>query len=206
MKKTIVSLVVLCMAFLSSGVAMAQGRWGVTLGADLTNLVFDQKLFKVNYNVGVTAGVTGELMMPGIGFGFDAAVLYTQRGAGLHLGDKPLWASQGYGKENCMLHYLEIPIHFKFKYKNLDGFENTLMPIIFVGPEFSFLMGHNDLKAMNYPGGEFGLDVGLGAEIFRKFQVNASYTWGLSYCIKTKQLDDFIGKNRTWKLTCTYFF
>ena len=42
MKKTIVSLVVLCMAFLSSGVAMAQGRWGVTLGADLTNLVFDQ--------------------------------------------------------------------------------------------------------------------------------------------------------------------
>ncbi len=199
-------MVLLCVAFFSSSVAMAQGRWGVTVGADMTNLVFDQKLFNVDYNFGATAGVTGEIMMPGIGFGFEAGLLYTQRGAKLHLGDRHLWESQGYGKENCMLHYLEIPIHLKFRYKNLNGLENTFMPLVFVGPEFSFLLANNDLKAFEYPAGEFGLDVGLGAELMRKFEIKASYTWGLSYCMKTKQLDDYIGKNRTWKLSCTYYF
>ena len=206
MKKKILSLVVLCMAIFSTSVATAQGRWGVTVGADLTSLVFDQKLFKINHNFGGTAGVTGELMMPGIGFGFDAGLMYTQRGAKLHIGDRPVWGSQGYGKENCMLHYVEIPIHLKFKYKYLNGLEDTFMPIVYVGPEFSFLVGHSDLPVMEYPAGEFGLDVGVGAELWRKIQINASYTWGLSYCVKTKLLDDFIGKNRTWKLTCTYFF
>lgn len=206
MKKQIISLVVLCVAFFSSSIAVAQGRWGVTVGADLTSIKFDQKLFKVDQNVGATAGVMGELMMPGIGFGFDAGVLYTQRGAKLHLGERPVWASQGYDKENCVLHYIEIPIHLKFKFKKLGGFENTLMPILFVGPEFSFLVGHSDIPAIKYPGGEFGLDTGIGFEILRKLQVNASYCWGLSYSVKTKQLDDYIGKNRTWKLTCTYFF
>ena len=206
MKKRLFSIIALCFLFCSVSMIKAQSRWGVTLGADLTNLVFDQKLFKVDYNVGMTAGVTGELMIPGIGFGFDASLLYTQRGAKLHLGDRPVWAVQGYGKENCLLHYLEIPIHLKFKFKYLNGFENTVMPILFAGPEFSFLLAHNKLDAMNYPVGEFGLNVGVGAELFRKVQVNASYCWGLSYCVKTKQLDDFIGKNRTWKLSCTYLF
>lgn len=172
----------------------------------MTSMVFDQDLFSVSKNVGGTVGVTGELMMPGIGFGFEAGVMYTQRGAKLNLGEKPIWATQGFGKENCALHYIEIPIHLKFKYNRLNGFENTLMPMVFVGPEFSFLVAKNDIAAFNYPAGEFGLDLGVGAEIMRKVQVAASYTLGLSYSVKDKYLTDFIGQNRTWKLTCTYFF
>ena len=184
----------------------AQTRWGVVAGVDYTNLSFDQDLFTINQNVGATAGVTGELMIPGIGFGVDASLLYTQRGATLNLGERPLWSSQGYGKENMLLHYLEIPIHLKFKFKNLNGLENTIMPILFAGPEFSFLVGHSNIKAMEYAGGEFGIDVGVGCEILQRFQVNASYCWGMSYALKTKQLDDFSARNRCWKLACTYFF
>lgn len=193
---------------LSTGTTWAQSssRWGVVAGADITDLKFDQNLFAVDKNYGATLGVTGELMMPGIGFGFDASFLYTQRGAKLHLGERPVWSIDGYGKENCMLHYIEIPIHLKFKFKNLNGFENTLMPILFAGPEFSFLVAHSGIDALKYPGGEFGVNVGAGFEILRKVQVNASYCWGMSYALKTKLLDDFIAKNRTLKVTCTYFF
>lgn len=206
--KKILSIVMLCIAVLGVGTTWAQSssRWGIVAGADMTNLKFDQDLFAVDKNFGATLGVTGELMMPGIGFGFDASLLYTQRGAKLHLGERPVWAVEGYGKENCMLHYLEIPIHLKFKFKNLGGFENTLMPILFAGPEFSFLLAHSGIDAIKFPGGEFGVNTGIGCEILRKAQVNVSYCWGMSYAVKTKLLDDFTAKNRTWKVTCTYFF
>lgn len=206
--KKILSIVLLCIAMFGSVTVSAQSttRWGVVVGADLTNMKFDQDLFSVDKNVGATAGVMGELMMPGIGFGFDASLLYTQRGAKLHLGERPVWAAEGYGKENCMMHFIEIPIHLKFKFKNLQGFENTLMPILFAGPEFSFLVAHSDIEALKFPGGEFGVTVGAGAEILRKFQVNASYCWGLSYTAKTKLLDDFTARNRAWKLTVAYLF
>ena len=204
--KKILAIVMLFIAMLGVNEVQAQTRWGVFAGVDYTNLSFDQDLFTINQNVGATAGVTGELMIPGIGFGVDASLLYTQRGATLNLGERPLWSSQGYGKENMLLHYLEIPIHLKFKFKNLNGLENTIMPILFAGPEFSFLVGHSNIKAMEYAGGEFGIDVGVGCEILQRFQVNASYCWGMSYALKTKQLDDFSARNRCWKLACTYFF
>ena len=204
--KKILAIVILFIAMLGVNEVQGQTRWGVVAGVDYTNLSFDQDLFTINQNVGATAGVTGELMIPGIGFGVDASLLYTQRGATLNLGERPLWSSQGYGKENMLLHYLEIPIHLKFKFKNLNGLENTIMPILFAGPEFSFLVGHSNIKAMEYAGGEFGIDVGVGCEILQRFQVNASYCWGMSYALKTKQLDDFSARNRCWKLACTYFF
>lgn len=204
--RKILSIVVLCVTMLGVSHISAQTRWGVVAGADLTTLSFDQELFAVDKNVGATVGVTGEMMIPGIGFGLDASLLYTQRGAKLHMGERPIWATQGYGKENCLLHYLEIPIHLKFKFKNLNGLESTIMPILFAGPEFSFLVGHSDIPAIKYAGGEFGLDVGVGFEILRKVQVNASYCWGMSYSLKTKQLDDFSARNRGWKVACTYFF
>ena len=204
--KKILAIVMLFIAMLGVNEVQGQTRWGVVAGVDYTNLSFDQDLFTINQNVGATGGVTGELMIPGIGFGVDASLLYTQRGATLNLGERPLWSSQGYGKENMLLHYLEIPIHLKFKFKNLNGLENTIMPILFAGPEFSFLVGHSNIKAMEYAGGEFGIDVGVGCEILQRFQVNASYCWGMSYALKTKQLDDFSARNRCWKLACTYFF
>ena len=206
--KKITYLLVLCATLFGTKTISAQsyGRWGVVAGTTVSDLSFDQPLITVDKNVGATVGVVGELMFSGIGFGLDASLLYTQRGTKLNLGDRPVWELEGYGKENCLLHYVEIPIHLKFKFKNLNGFENILMPILFVGPEISILAGHSKVNALEYAGGEFGLDVGAGFEILRKVQVNASYCWGMSYALKTKVLDDFSGNNRAWKFSVTYFF
>ncbi len=196
----------LCALMFGVQKASAETRWGVTAGVDITTLKFNQNLMQVDQSVGYSAGLVGELMIPGIGFGVDASLLYTQRGATLHMGDQKVWASDGYGNQRSYLHYIEIPINLKFKYTNLNGVENTIAPIAFAGPDFSFLVGHNTNNALSYAGGEFGVHVGLGAELFHKFQVTGSYGWGMSYAVKTKKLDDFSAKNKGWKIMFTYMF
>ena len=204
--KKIFSILIVCLALVGASDVCAQHRFGVVAGADFTTLRFDDDLFSVNTNVGLTAGVTSELMIPGIGFGVDASLLYTQRGAKLNLGERPVWGLEGYGKEKCVLHYIDIPVHLKFKFKNLNGLENTFMPILFAGPEISFLAGHSNLPVLDYRRCEFGVNVGLGCELISCLQVNASYCWGLSNALQTKVLDEFTAKNLTWKVTCTYLF
>ncbi len=145
-------------------------------------------------------------MFPGIGFGVSSGIFYEQRGATLNLGEKLVWASQGYGKERSYLHYIEIPIHLRFKYTRLNGMEDYVAPFVFGGPSFSILAAHSNVKALKYAGGEMGLTVGLGVEIFKNWQVQASRTWGMVYAVKTKLLDDFSAKNRTWDIRVVYLF
>lgn len=202
--KKLLLIFTLCIVTIST--ISAESRWGVVVGADQSDLKFDQNLFKVEKSYGAVAGVTGEMMMPGIGFGVDASLLYVMRGAKLHLGEKEIWASQGYGTENLRLHYIELPLNLKFKYTNLGGIEDYIAPIIFGGPSFSLLVANSSVDAMKLPQGDFALHVGIGAELYKKYQINASYSWGMSYSAQTKLLNDFSAKNRTLKITFSYFF
>lgn len=186
--------------------AKAQFRYGPTAGIDITTLHFSQDLFTVDQSVGMQAGVQCELMFPGIGFGVDFGLLYAQRGATLHLGEQKIWASDGYTDPRTYLHYIEIPINLRFKWTRMNGLEEKIAPYVFGGPTLSILAGHNKLEALEYPGGEFGLQAGIGAEIFRHWQLQGSYTWGMSYAVKTKLLDNFTGRNRTWTIRLTYMF
>lgn len=129
----------------------AQMRWGATAGIDITNMKWSQKLFrnepfKSTKSLGYTAGIIGEYEIPGIGFGIDLGLQYAQRGASFNMGDFEIWNSDGYGNERSYLHYLDIPIHLRFKYSNLNGFERKLCPFVFVGPELSILLAHNKLE------------------------------------------------------------
>jgi hypothetical protein len=204
MKKYLLSLIII--VALGAASASAQFRYGPMVGVDITNLKFRQNLFTVDQSVGFSAGVATELMFPGIGFGINSGIYYEQRGATLHLGEREIWSSLGYGTDRSYLHYIEIPIHLRFKYTRLNGLEDYIAPFVYGGPSFSILAGHSDVKALSYAGGEMGLTAGLGFEIYKNWQVSASYTWGMVYATKTKLLDDFSAKNRTWDVRFTYFF
>lgn len=184
----------------------AQFRYGPMVGVTVTDLKFKQDLISIDKSVGFSAGVATELMFPGIGFGVDAGLFYEQRGATLNLGQREVWASQGYGKERSYLHYLEIPVHLRFKWTRMNGLEDYIAPFVFGGPSFSILMGHSNVKALEYAGGDVGMTVGGGFELFRNWQVMCSYTWGLVYAEKTKLLDDFSAKNRTLNVRVVYLF
>ncbi len=207
MKRKILSAIIILLSVAGISVpASAQFRYGVTAGVNLTDLKFKQDLMTVDKSVGYSAGVTGELMFPGIGFGIDLGLMYEQRGATMNLGSNKMWLSQGYGKERSYLHYIVIPVHLRFKYTNLNGFEDTLAPFIYAGPSVGILAGHNDLDCMDYAAGELGLDVGIGAEIMRKWQVSVSYNHGFTYAMKAKILTNFSARNETWALRVSYFF
>lgn len=205
MKKYITGIVLL-ISIVCATCANAQFRYGPAAGVAFTDLKFTQDLITVDKEMGPSAGVVSEIMFPGIGFGIDAGLLYSMRGATLHLGERKIWASDGFGTERSYLHYAEIPINLKFKYTRLGGVEEYVAPFVFAGPTISFLVAHNKVKALEYAAGEIGLTVGFGLEVWKKWQISGSYTWGMTYAEKTRKLDDFSARNRSLNIRLAYYF
>lgn len=205
MKRYILALVML-LGLAGSYNASAQFRYGPMLGLTFSDLKFKQDLITIDKGTGFSAGLATEMMFPGIGFGMSSGIIYEMRGAMLHLGEKKVWASQGYGNERTYLHYIEIPVHLRFKWTRMAGIEDYWAPFVFGGPTFSILAGHNDIKALKYAYCDVGLTAGVGFELFKRWQIQCSYTWGMTYAEKTKLLDDFSAKNRTLDVRVAYLF
>lgn len=202
MKKYFTLLILLCFSLTS----FSQFRFAALVGYDNTNLKFKQNLIQVDPVSGFKAGVMGEMMFPGIGFGLDIGLLYSMRGANLHLGDKEIWASDGYGTERSFLHYIEIPVNLKFKWTRMNGLEDYIAPFVFGGPTFSLMAGHSHLPALQYAGGSLGLQVGFGLELWKVWQIQGAYNWGMTYAVKTVKLEDFSARDRMWSISLLRYF
>ncbi len=205
MKKYILSIIVAIFALCSTN-AKAQFRYGATAGVSFSDLSFKQDLVGVEKMVGPSVGVVGEMIFPGIGFGIDLGLIYSQRGAKVNLGERLIWSSQGYGNEKTYLHYIEIPLHLRFKYTNLAGFEDYVAPFVFGGPSLSILVADNNIKAYEYASGSLNLTAGFGLELWRRWQISASYSWGMTYALKTTLLDNYSARNYAWDVKLAYFF
>ncbi|MCI9284225.1 MAG: PorT family protein [Muribaculaceae bacterium] len=186
--------------------AHSQFRWGASVGGNYNDLNFKQDLISIGASWGGSAGIRAEMMFPGIGFGIDLGLLYSNRATEVNLGERLIWSSQGYGNERIMTHNIDIPVNLKFKWTRMQGVEDYVAPFVYGGPVLSIQAGHSKCDAMKFSGGEVGLTAGLGVEIFKRWQVAASYTWGMTYAMKTRLLDDFSARNKTWDLHVTYFF
>ena len=206
MKRSLTALMIAVVALCAVSTARAQMRWGASAGININNMKFKQELFGVSSAVGESAGVRGEMMFPGIGFGMEVGLYYQQQGATLALGDKPIWSTQGYGDERVFLHSLSIPFNLKFKWTRMQGLEDYVAPFVFGGPIFQIQAGHSKCDALKYSGGDVELCAGIGFEVLKRWQIAGSYTWGMTYALKTAQLVDVSARNRTWDVRVTYFF
>ena len=207
MNRKILSFIIVVIAFCCAGVANAQLRWGATAGVNFNTLKFKQDILTVDQALGEAAGIQGEMMFPGIGFGINLGLHYEQLGATLNLGDFPMWALQGYSaKERIYIHNIQIPFNLRFKYTRLQGFEDYLAPFVYGGPIFNIQAGHSKCDALKFSGGELGLTVGGGVEILKRWQLAASYTWGMTYALKAKVHTDYCARNCTWDIRVTYYF
>ena len=187
--------------------AQTETRWGITAGANYNEVHFKQSnIMPVDRNFGPTVGLTGEMNIQGIGFGLDASLLYSMRGGKLHYGDYKIWSSLGLGTETVRMHTIDVPINLKFRWHRMNGFENTLMPFVAVGPNFSFLVGKNLPNVNRYKTVSVVLHFGLGVELFRHLQLQAGYNFSVGETLRTQLLDDNIAKNRFWNVSATYFF
>ena len=206
MKRCFKALLIAFMAVVAVPMANAQMRWGASAGINVNNMKFKQVLFQVEQGIGESFGMRGEMMFPGIGFGLELGLFYQQQGATLHLGDKPIWSTQGYGNERVYVHNISIPFNLKFKWTRMQGLEDYVAPFVFGGPILQIQAGHSKGDAIKYSGGDVELCAGLGFEVLKRWQIAASYTWGMTYALKTAQLVDVSARNRTWDVRLTYFF
>ncbi|MBR0493999.1 MAG: PorT family protein [Muribaculaceae bacterium] len=205
MKKIILFITTLLIASATAS-GQTTSRWGITAGATINEVHFKQHdIVPSKRAVGPQLGVTGEMNFSGIGFGVEGSLLYTLKQGKVNYGERTIWESQGFGDEMVSMHYLDVPLHLKFKYNRLGGAESTIMPMVFVGPQFSFLMHGNHGDINKYSPVSVYLDMGLGCELMERVQLRGGYNFSIGQSFHTKMLDENVAKNRTWYFNVTWF-
>ena len=205
MKKIILFITTLLIASAAAS-GQTTSRWGITAGATINEVHFKQHdIVPSKRAAGPQLGVTGEMNFSGIGFGVEGSLLYTLKQGKVNYGERTIWESQGLGDEMVSMHYLDVPLHLKFKYNRLGGAESTIMPMVFVGPQFSFLMHGNHGDINKYSPVSVYLDMGLGCELMERVQLRGGYNFSIGQSFHTKILDDNVAKNRTWYINLTWF-
>lgn len=205
MKKIILFITTLLIATAAAS-GQTTSRWGITAGATINEVHFKQHdIVPSNRAVGPQLGVTGEMNFSGIGFGVEGSLLYSLKQGKVNYGERTVWESQGFGDEMVSMHYLDVPLHLKFKYNRLGGAESTIMPMVFVGPQFSFLMHGNHGDINKYSPVSVYLDMGLGCELMERVQLRGGYNFSIGQSFHTKMLDENVAKNRTWYFNVTWF-
>ena len=186
--------------------AQTYSRWGITAGANINTIHFKQSDILPSKTMwGPQLGVTGEMVFSGVGFGVDGALLYSLKQGKVDYGSREAWSSLGFGDETVAMHYLDVPLHLKLKWRRLNRLENTIMPLVYVGPQFSFLTYGNHRNLNSYPAVNVYLDMGFGVELMERWQLKAGYNFSVGQTFHTKLLDDNVAKNRTWYFNLTYF-
>lgn len=203
MKKRLFSLL---LAILTVVTASAAFRWGPTVGINGSTFSWKQDLVNTRHAVGFSAGVTGELMIPGIGFGIGTGLNYQMNGANVNFGERKVWSSLGFGDCNVRIHTVQLPLNLRFKWTRMEGLEQYLAPLVFGGPVFTFNCGGSNSKMLDIPFGTIDLQVGAGAEIFRNWQLYGGYYWGVSYQARTKLLDNFSARPQGWFIGASWLF
>ncbi len=191
--------------------ASAQFRYGPQVGVNISDMTFKQPIVSVNSTVNPAAALACEFMFTSFGLGIDFGVGYSATGAIVNLGEKPIWSLQGYDNERVMIHNLNIPLHLRFKWTKMQGFEDYLAPFIYGGPDFNIQVGHsshrrNGSNAFKFSGGDVALTCGFGLEIMRNWQASFGYSWGVTYALRTSLLENYSSRSQGWNVKVTYLF
>lgn len=186
--KRIVCMAVTAMALLLAVPAQAQFSWGIKGGVNLVSNNFsdlsgtitkDQILNKDNYT-GFFIGPKAEVRIPLLGFGIEAAALYSQKG--MSIGDN----------ETFKMNSFQIPLNIKYSL----GLGNVANVFIAAGPEFGFNVGETtkvinnlvttggtttgSVQAYILEKSTLSINVGVGATLLNHLQVAVNYNmpWG----------------------------
>ncbi len=198
------SAMLLCLAVVIP--AMAQFSVGPRIGLNVNSLHLNEKLFDSNNRAGLNAGIQAEFMIPMIGFGFDASVMYVHRVA--QVAADPESTSTVTTDASC--DYIEIPINLKYKI-GLPVVGKILTPYIFTGPSFAFRTSKSAIKEFYHAKkSDIAWNFGLGVQLFSHLQIGASYGLGLTKAIEVVDSDHekagIEGKNRYWTVTAAWLF
>lgn len=223
--KKFICILLAAVALAAAPAANAQLRFGLKLGANFSNLSWDNAK-SLDFNgtslTNFTGGVTAEWIFIA-GFGIDASVMYTAKGTKYEIGDNiATEAFQSiFGTTEAVsntIHYIEVPINLKYKLK-LPVVEDIVIPYIYAGPSFAFKVGEsikglgstisNAGDIIKNKGFDVAINVGIGAEIIKHVTLSVQYGWGLGTASKIG-LGDVVNfdkaKSGAWAITLGYMF
>ena len=193
---------------LTLGQVNAQVRFGVKGGLNISSVHFDSEVFQADNVTGFQVGPMIECQLPLVGFGVDAAILYSQKGMETK--------SVAGEKTSIKNDYLDVPVNLKWK------MGISLAKVYFsAGPYVGFRVGGD--KFWKIPSSvadqvrsksfSAGLNFGAGVELISHLQVGLNYGLGLTdnYSVQKVSVSDaFIsksgGKNRGWSVTAAILF
>ena len=201
--RKMVRLVLTAFLLFMIGQANAQLRLGVKGGLNISSVHFSSDVLKSDNVTGFQVGPMIEGSLPLVGVGFDAAILYAQKGLETQ--------TVGGGKTTLKNDYIDVPVNLKWKLG---------LPVVKVylaaGPYVGFRVGGN--KIWEIPGSmvdqvktknfSTGLNFGAGVELISHLQVGLTYGLGLTdnYSVETPSLTKKDGKNRGWSVTAAILF
>lgn len=203
MKKSIFCVALVAAMFLAIP-ANAQFKFGPKVGVNVSTLSLKGEMaetFKANNITNFTGGLMAEFMVPVIGIGVDASVMYTRKGSTLKE------VTTGVSKDQHT-DYVEIPINLKYKF-SLPVVGSILAPYIYAGPSFAFRVGDNFEDQFKEKSFETAINVGVGVEFFNHLQISGQYGWGLgkAFEFENDMLNSVLnGKSRAWTFTAAYLF
>lgn len=201
-KLTLLIAVLMCTAFSAN----AGFRFGIKAGLNINSLHFDkEKLFDSDNRCGWTGGVMVEYMLPVTGLGVDLSAMYTRMNAeAIGEGANSLYGYKQIGKD-----FIEVPLNIKYKF-GIPMVGNIFKPYIYTGPAFAFKLGKNTVNDFKNKTCQVAWNVGLGVELVRHLQIQASYGFGINnvarYVSELNPIGDVKVKNNYWTITAAYLF
>ena len=185
--------------------AAAQFSIGPRVGINVNSMHFDSDLFKSENRAGFTGGLQAEFMIPMVGFGFDASVMYVHRVNNATI-DTNGTATAPQIKDKD---YIEIPVNLKYKI-GLPVIGKIITPYVFTSPSFAFLTSRKAInEAWKNKSTSVAWNFGFGVQLLGHLQVGASYGIGMTKAfekIGAVEGVDIQGKNRYWTVTAAYLF
>ena len=209
MKRFFGLLAFLCL--FASMPAAAQFNFGVKGGVNLAERpTLNAEEFKssVKGSTGWYVGPTAKFIIPVVGLGFEANVLYSQTNIEIE-------------GQNMQTQSIDVPLYLRYEL-SLPVINNYVEPFIAVGPQFGWNIGEKSItlenianlasSEYNIKDSNISLNFGLGVILFDHLQIHGNYNLALG---KTADITGTVlnlrkeiteVKTNTWQVSLAYIF
>lgn len=209
MKRFFGLLAFLCL--FASMPAAAQFNFGIKGGVNLSErptLNIEEFKSNIKGSTGWYVGPTAKFIIPVVGLGFEANVLYSQTNIEIE-------------GQNMQAQSIDVPLYLRYEL-SLPVVNNYIEPFIALGPQFGWNIGEKsitleniaDLASCEYniKDSNISLNFGLGFILFNHLQIHGNYNLALG---KTADITGTVlnlrkeiteVKTNTWQVSLAYIF
>ena len=189
----------------------AQIDFGIKAGVNLPEaptLNVDDFKSSIRGNTGWFVGPTAKFVIPVVGLGVEANLLYSQ-------------ANIDIDGQNILTQSIEVPLMLRYEL-SIPAINRIIEPFIAIGPQFGWNIGDKSFTLKNIAdiaGREYrikdsntSLNLGLGLVLFNHLQIHGNYNLALGKTADitgtivdfTKELAEI--KTNTWQVSLAYIF